>query len=64
MPTPLRQINADLPEELDQIISRCLAKKPEERYQTARDIMIELDALRVRMPLAAAPMPAASGSPA
>ena len=64
VPTPLRQINADLPEELEQIIVRCLAKKPEERYQSARDIMIELDALRVRLPLAAAPMPAASGSPA
>ncbi|MBI4164971.1 MAG: protein kinase [Acidobacteria bacterium] len=62
-PTPLRQLNADLPAELDDIIGRCLAKKPEERYQSARDLMIELDALRSRMPLGA-PMPAASGSPA
>jgi class 3 adenylate cyclase/tRNA A-37 threonylcarbamoyl transferase component Bud32 len=55
MPTPLKQINADLPEELDTIISRCLAKKPEERYQSARDLMLELDALRVRMPQSASP---------
>jgi serine/threonine-protein kinase len=55
MPTPLKQINADLPEELDTIISRCLAKKPEERYQSARDLMLELDALRARMPLSASP---------
>jgi class 3 adenylate cyclase/tRNA A-37 threonylcarbamoyl transferase component Bud32 len=55
MPTPLKQINAELPDELDAIVSRCLAKKPEDRYQVARDLMIELDALRAKMPLSASP---------
>ena len=64
MPAPVRQINAELPEQLDAIIARCLAKKPEERYQSARDVVVDLDAVRSKIPAEAAPMPAASGSPA
>lgn len=64
MPTPLRQINAELPEELDDIINRCLAKKPEERYQSAHDLARDLDILKLKFPAAASPIPAASSSPA
>jgi class 3 adenylate cyclase/tRNA A-37 threonylcarbamoyl transferase component Bud32 len=64
MPTPIRQLNADLPAELDFIIARCLAKKPEERYQTARDLMLELDAVRVKQPIVTASVPAAPAPPA
>jgi eukaryotic-like serine/threonine-protein kinase len=48
IPTPLTQINEDLPQELDAIVGRCLAKKPEERYQSARDLMLELETLRAK----------------
>jgi serine/threonine protein kinase len=33
----------DLPAALDHVVDRCLAKKPDERWQTARDVMLELD---------------------
>lgn len=49
-PAPLTQINGDLPPELDTIVARCMSKKPEERYQSARDLMLELARLRAQMP--------------
>ena len=58
-PTPIRQLNADLPFELELIIARSLAKKAEERYQTARDLMLELDTLKSKQPVAVASQPAA-----
>jgi serine/threonine-protein kinase len=64
MPTPIRQLNSELPYELETIVSRCLAKKPEERYQTGRELMLELDALKSKLPVATAPLPAAPASPA
>jgi serine/threonine-protein kinase len=45
-PPPAREMNAELPPELEDILSRCLAKKPEERYQTARELAVDLEALR------------------
>ncbi len=64
MPTPIRQIDADLPNDLELIIARCLAKSPEERYQSAHDLMLDLDALKSKQPAARAPIPAAPASPA
>jgi len=58
-PTPLREFNADLPPELEALLSRCLAKKPEERYQTARELVNDLEALRAKQPVAPLPFPAA-----
>jgi uncharacterized protein (TIGR03067 family) len=37
-PRPIREINADIPEWLCDIISKLHAKKPEERFQTAKDV--------------------------
>ncbi len=46
-PTPsLTGIVADLPAELDAILSRTMAKKPEERYPTTRDLAADLVAIR------------------
>jgi serine/threonine protein kinase/tetratricopeptide (TPR) repeat protein len=46
-PTPqIRDFNATTPHELQRIVRRCLAKDPEERYQTVRDIAIEIEELR------------------
>jgi serine/threonine protein kinase len=63
-PTPIRQLNADLPYDLELVIARCLAKKPEERYQTARDLMLDLDTVKSKLPETAAPQPASPASPA
>jgi eukaryotic-like serine/threonine-protein kinase len=41
-PTPISTIKPMTPPTLDHAIRRCLAKDPEERWQTARDLMLEL----------------------
>lgn len=52
MPTPPSQVRPDVPPALEAIIMRCLAKKPEERYQTgaelARDLQSVLQNAEVR----------------
>jgi serine/threonine protein kinase/Tol biopolymer transport system component len=46
-PTPrITDVNPDSPAELQRIIRRCLAKDPEDRYQTIKDVAIELKDLR------------------
>ncbi len=44
-PPPPREVNAELPIELDDILNRCLAKKPEERYASAQEITTAFQAL-------------------
>jgi tRNA A-37 threonylcarbamoyl transferase component Bud32/class 3 adenylate cyclase len=46
MPPPARQLNWALPEELDQILFRCLAKNPADRFQTAKELAASLETLR------------------
>jgi eukaryotic-like serine/threonine-protein kinase len=42
-PTPLiKETKADAPNELQRIVRRCLAKDPDERYQTIKDVALEL----------------------
>ncbi|MGI8897576.1 MAG: protein kinase domain-containing protein [Pyrinomonadaceae bacterium] len=46
-PTPqIRDVNADAPNEMQRIVRRCLAKEPEKRYQSIKEVAIELDELR------------------
>ena len=46
-PTPqVSDVNPTAPSELQRIIRRCLAKDPEDRYQTIKDVAIELKDLR------------------
>ena len=45
-PQPASQAVADVPPELDRIISRCLKKDPERRWQTMADVKVALDELR------------------
>ena len=46
-PTPLvKEANPTAPDELQRIIRRCLAKDPEERYQTIKEVVIELKHVR------------------
>ena len=41
-PKPPRQIDPDVPEELERICLKCLQKRPEDRYATARDLARDL----------------------
>ena len=45
-PRPLSDLKRDLPGDFARIIRRCLAKDPEDRYQTAKDLRNDLRALR------------------
>ena len=46
-PTPLiKEANPTAPDELQRIVRRCLAKDPEERYQTIKEVVIELKHVR------------------
>jgi eukaryotic-like serine/threonine-protein kinase len=43
---PISELNPSAPAELQRIVRRCLAKDPDERYQTIKDVAIELKELR------------------
>jgi serine/threonine protein kinase len=46
VPTAPIQLNPDLPGELDRIVSKALAKNRDERYQTIKDLLIDLRNLK------------------
>ena len=45
-PPPIADSNPFLPPELQRIVRRCLAKDPEDRYQSIKEVAIELKELR------------------
>jgi serine/threonine protein kinase len=53
-PAPLSTVNPETPEPLEWIVRRCLAKEPDERYQSTRDLARDLANLRDRSAGAAA----------
>jgi serine/threonine protein kinase len=54
MPRPPRQINSQIPEELDRLILKCLAKKKEQRFQSAEELLAGLRAVQEGVPIAPA----------
>ncbi len=42
-PDPIRSVAPTAPPALERVVSRCLAKDPENRWQTARDVTVELE---------------------
>ena len=46
VPRPLVELNPRLPREFTRIVRRCLAKDPDERYQSAKDLRLDLEDLR------------------
>jgi serine/threonine protein kinase len=48
-PEPLAQVVPDAPERLDEIISKALEKSPDERYQTVKDLLIDLRRLKKKI---------------
>jgi len=55
VPAPLSSVRADLPRDLNRIVTRCLEKNPRDRFQTARDVYNELKYLEREASAAAAP---------
>src|SRR5262249_21238228 len=47
-PPPVSRFTYEVPEELERIVRKCLAKRPEERYQDAADLLSDVRALRRR----------------
>src|SRR6266540_5668524 len=45
-PPSITNFNPDVPSDLQRVVRRCLAKDPEERYQTIKDVSIELKDVR------------------
>jgi tetratricopeptide (TPR) repeat protein/predicted Ser/Thr protein kinase len=45
-PPPMQTINPAVPEELERIVAKMLAKDPAERYATAADLLVDLNALQ------------------
>jgi eukaryotic-like serine/threonine-protein kinase len=50
-PAPLSQQVEGVPERLEEIVAKCMAKDRGERYQTAKDLLIDLRNLRRRLDL-------------
>jgi serine/threonine protein kinase len=48
-PEPLGSIAPDMPERLDEIVSKALEKSPDERYQTVKDLLIDLRRLKKKI---------------
>jgi serine/threonine-protein kinase len=46
-PVPLSSIRAGIPEQLQQLIARCLAKLPEDRFTSTRDLAAALEAIPI-----------------
>src|SRR5205809_5441831 len=47
---PITELNPSAPADLQRVVRRCLAKDPEDRYQTIKDVAIELRELRRELP--------------
>lgn len=45
-PEPLSRFNYDLPRELERIVRKCLEKNVEDRYQSAKELLIDLRSLK------------------
>src|SRR5262249_23214814 len=45
-PPPITNFNPDVPSDLQRVVRRCLAKDPDERYQTIKDVSIDLKDVR------------------
>ena len=62
-PTPqVSDVNPAAPSDLQRIVRRCLAKDPEDRYQTIKDVAIELRDLRREMEGIAPAIPSSARS--
>ena len=50
-PTPIRELSPDLPKEIERVVTKMLRKDREERYQTSKDLLIDLKDARQEIDL-------------
>ena len=56
-PTPITELNPSLPRDLGRIVRRALAKDPERRYQSAKDLRNDLEELKASIDSGELPAP-------
>lgn len=54
-PQPLNEVRPDLPKEICAVVHKMMAKKPEDRYQTAREVLRDLTRLKDGLPTTVSP---------
>jgi TolB-like protein/Tfp pilus assembly protein PilF len=52
-PSPLARFTDDVPQELQRIVTKCLRKERDERYQTMKDVLLDVKELRDELALEA-----------
>jgi serine/threonine-protein kinase len=62
-PTPVQTVRPEVPDAVAAIVSRALAKRPEQRYQTAGEMADDLRAAMGEPPRVSGPIPAGSRLP-
>lgn len=66
-PTPLIEVEPSVPKKLNELVMKMLATKPEDRQQSASEVLAELDAYEAqrtgRTPLSTAPVKVQAGIP-
>jgi len=58
-PTPIATVRPMIPMALDRVVRTCLAKNPDDRFQTAHDVMLALHWVRDEQSSPSAPLPMA-----
>jgi serine/threonine protein kinase/Flp pilus assembly protein TadD len=62
-PKPPKEINAQIPDSLNRLILRCLVKDRERRYDSAGELLVELEAVEKSLPTTEKPIPTKVATP-
>jgi len=61
-PPEISRLGPDIPVGLDRIVRHCMEKSPDERFQSARDLAFQLEALSTASSAVAVPVPSRAGA--